>query len=258
VKEYTMKRKNLGIALAAVLLIAATAPAAAQQPAAASDLDPAAVAALGRMGTFLRSLKAFRVTAATTQDTVLDSGQLLQVAGSVDALVQFPTKLRIDATTGERQRMYLYDGKTFTFYGKAIGYYATVPAPPTVKQLALTLADEYGLSIPLEDLFWWRSENATTSALTGATDIGPASVRGTSCEQYAFRQDGLDWQIWIQLGDYPLPRKLVLVTTDDAARPQYAATYTWDLAPSFNDAAFAFDPPASAKRIPIASVKAGK
>jgi hypothetical protein len=247
-----MKRQNLGIALAAILLIAAAAPAAAQ-----SDVDPAAVAALNRMGTFLRSVKAFRVQATTTQDTVLEDGQLVQVAGSVDALVQFPTRLRIDAVNGKKQRMYLYDGKTFTLFGKVIQYYATVPAPPTIKELALTFPDKYDISIPLEDLFWWGSENTNASALTGATDLGPSTVQGTSCEQYAFRQDGLDWQIWIQQGDYPLPRKLVITTTDDESRPQYSAVYTWDLAPAFNDAAFTFTPPAGAKRIPIASVKAG-
>ena len=247
-----MKRQNLGIALAAILLIAATAPAAAQ-----SDVDPAAVAALNRMGTFLRSVKAFRVQATTTQDTVLDDGQLVQVAGSVDALVQFPSRLRLDAVNGKKQRMFLYDGKTFTLFGKVIQYYATVPAPATIGQLARTLSDNYDISIPLEDLFWWGSENTNASNLTGATDLGPSTVQGTSCEQYAFRQDGLDWQIWIQQGDFPLPRKLVITTTDDESRPQYSAVYKWDLAPAFNDAAFTFTPPAGAKRIPIASAKAG-
>jgi hypothetical protein len=58
--------------------------------------------------------------------------------------------------------------------------------------------------------------------------------------------------VWIQQGDYPLPRRLVITTTSDEARPQYEATYAWDLAPSFDDAAFAFTPPADARRITFA------
>jgi hypothetical protein len=73
-----------------------------------------------------------------------------------------------------------------------------------------------------------------------------------TCQQYAFRQDGLDWQIWIQNGDFPLPRKVVLTTTTDDARPQYVATYTWNLAPSFSNDAFTFTPGKDAKRITIA------
>ena len=64
-----------------------------------------------------------------------------------------------------------------------------------------------------------------------------------------FRQDGLDWQVWIQLGDYPLPRKVVLTTLTDEARPQYVATFTWNLAPSFNEAAFSVVPPKDFGRV---------
>ena len=79
--------------------------------------------------------------------------------------------------------------------------------------------------------------------------IGPSEIGGVTCGHYAFRQDGLDWQVWIQMGDYPLPRKLVLTTMTDEARPQYVATFTWNLAPSFNDAAFTFVPPKGAGRV---------
>jgi hypothetical protein len=56
----------------------------------------------------------------------------------------------------------------------------------------------------------------------------------------------------VQQGEFPLPRRLVLTTTSDVARPQFAATYTWDLAPSFGDGAFVFVPPADAHPITIA------
>ena len=55
-----------------------------------------------------------------------------------------------------------------------------------------------------------------------AVDIGPSAVDGMTCEQYAFRQEGVDWQIWIQLGDFPLPRKLVIRTLTDDAKPQHS------------------------------------
>ena len=87
-------------------------------------------------------------------------------------------------------------------------------------------------------------------------DLGPSAVEGTTCQHYAFRQDDIDWQIWIQKGEYPLPRKLVITTKTDEARPQHTAVYTWNLAPSFNDAAFTFDPPAGAGKVVLAEIKA--
>ena len=87
------------------------------------------------------------------------------------------------------------------------------------------------------------------------TDFGPGVVEGVTCEHYAFRQPGLDWQVWIQLGDHPLPRKLVLTTTTDDARPQHTSVLTWNLAPSYSEDAFVFDPPADAHKIVFAEVK---
>jgi len=53
-----------------------------------------------------------------------------------------------------------------------------------------------------------------------------------------------------------LPRKLVLTTVDDNARPRYSEVLMWNLAPSFNDATFTFEPPKDAQRIAIAEVTA--
>jgi len=251
-----MNRERYKVGLAAALLIALVSTASAQQSAStsASDIDPGAVAALDKMGAYLRTVKTFRVTAMTTRDTVLDNGLLVKRDGKADILAQFPSHLRIETVNGEKQRLYLYDGKNFTLYGKVIQYYATMPAPPTIGQLAAVLADKYDIELPLEDLFWWGTERVNSSAIVAAADAGPADVQGTTCEHYAFRQEGIDWQIWIQLGDNPLPRRLVISTTTDEARPQYSAVYTWDLAPSFNEAAFTFEPPAEAKRIGFATV----
>jgi hypothetical protein len=85
--------------------------------------------------------------------------------------------------------------------------------------------------------------------------VGPSAIDGVTCGHYAFRQDGLDWQVWIQQGDHPLPRRVVLTTMTDEARPQFSATYTWNLAPSFNDAAFTFAPPTGAGRVVLAEIK---
>ena len=87
-------------------------------------------------------------------------------------------------------------------------------------------------------------------------DVGPSAVEGTTCKHYAFQQDDIDWQIWIQRGDHPLPRRLVITTKTDEARPQHTAVYTWNLAPSFNEAAFSFEPPAGATRAVLAEIAA--
>jgi len=58
------------------------------------------------------------------------------------------------------------------------------------------------------------------------------------------------------LGDFPLPRKFVIRTLTDDARPEHTSTLVWNLTPSYNDATFTFDPPQGAERIPLKDLNA--
>lgn len=215
-------------------------------------VEPEATDALKRMGAHLRSLKSFAVEATTTDEDVLDDGQKLQSESTATLLAKLPDRLRLHVSNDRHERLYLFDGKTFTLSAERANMYATVPAPRTIAELATKLENDFGIDMPLADLFRWGSPHWQSAKLEAAMDAGPSVVSGTTCEQYAFRQEGIDWQVWIQKGDYPLPRKLVITTTSDAARPQHTAVYTWNLAPSFNDAAFVFDPPPGAERVSLA------
>jgi hypothetical protein len=247
-------------ALAVVAALAMASSGSAQQPAPAAakpDVDPAALAALDKMGAYLRTLKVFRVETRNTRDEVLANGQKIQFGGKTALLVRRPDGMRGHVESDLQDRMYFYDGKNFTLYAKRLGFYATAAAPPTLGELADVLDKKYDIEIPLADLFLWGTDKASADKITSAIDAGPSEIEGTSCEHYAFRQEGLDWQVWLQQGSNPLPRKLVLTTLDDDARPEYSSTLTWDLAPAYNDAAFTFDPPSDAKKIVFAADKAG-
>jgi len=244
-----MRRTDILTILAAAVIACGANPAhTADNP----DNDSKAIAALQRMGTYLRSLSAFRVQAETTDEDVLEDGQKIQHSESVDILASKPGHLRAQVSGDRRERTLYYDGKTLSVFAPRVGYYASIAAPPTIGQLAQTLDNQYDLSIPLEDLFLWGSAGWKSGGIENVIDVGPSQVSGTTCEQYALRQKDIDWQIWVQLGAFPLPRKIVISNRTDPERPQHTAVYTWDLAPSFNDAAFSFDPPSWAHRVALA------
>jgi len=256
-----MKRLSLcaiTVVLVALAMRTPTKHVAAQEQSSvprvsSGDIDPDAMAALNKMGSYLRSLKAFQVEAVTTRDEVLEDGQQIQFDSHVDLLASMPDRLRADVQNARRHQFYFYDGKNFTLFAQRVNYYATVPAPPTIAKLSDHLYEKFGIEMPLEDLFLWGTSRSKIGEIKSATTVGPSQVGGVTCEHFAFRQDGLDWQVWIQQGDYPLPRRLVLTTQTDDARPKYSSEFTWNLAPSFNDAAFVFDPPKDAQRITIAT-----
>jgi hypothetical protein len=238
---------------ATVLAQAAQPAAASSQPAAAADtIDPDAIEAVNKMSAYLRTLKSFQVIADSTNDDVLENGQIVQYTSKVDLLASKPNRLRAELTSDDKHRLFLYDGKNFTVWGRLVNYYATVPAPPTIDKLIDQVNEKYDIQLPLIDLFRWGSHDDDVKKIKGAIDIGPSTVDGVTCEHYVFHQENVDWQIWIQLGEFPLPRKLVIRTLTDDARPQHTDVLTWNLAPSFNDDAFIFDPPPDAKRIVLA------
>ena len=219
-------------------------------------IDPDAIAALNRMGVYLRTLKSFQVLSDVTTDNVLDDGQTIQFSSKVDLVAARPNRMRLEVTDDAGHRFFFFDGKNFTIFGQVVNFYATVPAPATLSQLTDDLDEKYGIVLPLADLFRWGVNDADIKKIKAADDIGPSAVDGVTCEQYAFRQEGVDWQIWIQLGEFPLPRKVVIRTLTDDAKPQHSEILTWNLAPSFSDNAFTFSPPADAHRIVLSQVSA--
>ncbi len=243
-----MRRMSRVLTIAVVITFGSWASGRAQGTA---QVEPEAMAALQKMGAYLRSLKAIQVDAVTSTEEVLEDGQKVQLAGVTTMIARMPDRFRMAVNSDRRSRLYIYDGKQFTTFARRANVYAQVAAPATVGQLADMLDEKYGMSLPLEDLFRWGGPQSKDDAITSAMLLGPSEIGGVTCGHYAFRQAGLDWQVWIQLGDYPLPRKLVLTTMTDDARPQYTAILTWNLAPSFDDQAFAFTPPAGAGKVPF-------
>jgi hypothetical protein len=227
---------------------AATKPAA---PAALqSAVDPAALAALSKMSAYLRTLQAFTARSETVREEVNDNGQKLQFLGSVSYQARRPDGFTIEIAEDRRVRQIFYDGKTVTLFSPRMGYYATFPAPPTIRQVLDVAAEKYGITIPLEDLFIWGTDADWHKDLTAGYLVGYAKIAGQDADQYAFRQKGLDWQIWIARGDKPLPLRVVLTGTGDPALPQFQSNLTWDVAPQFAADTFTFKPPAGA--VPIA------
>ncbi|MBS1153977.1 MAG: hypothetical protein H6Q89_5675 [Myxococcaceae bacterium] len=120
-----------------------------------------------------------------------------------------------------------------------------------MRELVELLTTKYGVELPMADLFLWGTEQSGVADIKSAIYMGPTKIEGADCDHYAFRQDEVDWQIWIQQGDKPLPRKMVITTTTEVSRPDYSVTYKWNLAPRLDDKMFTFVPTKDTYRIEI-------
>jgi hypothetical protein len=80
--------------------------------------------------------------------------------------------------------------------------------------------------------------------------VGPSTVGGVKSTHLAFRGAEVDWQVWIENGSKPLPRKFILTSKKVAGEPQFTVLIrSWDLAPKLTEKLFTFTPPKGAKKI---------
>ncbi len=87
--------------------------------------------------------------------------------------------------------------------------------------------------------------------------VGPSVVGSVKTTHLAFRGAEVDWQIWIEDGDKPLPRKFILTSKKVAGEPQFTVLIrNWDLAPKLTNQEFSFTPPKGAKKIEFLQLSA--
>lgn len=257
-----MRGKGL-ILCAVVLMIGApaigqagssgTAPPAASAAVEPETVDPEAIAALRRMSAYLSALKAFELTANSSLDVVTVHNQRLQM----DAVVEYKVKrpgIRINYTSDLKNRQFFYDGNTFTIFSPKLNFYASAPAPATNREFLKAVYDKFGISLPLEDLFRWSDgDDSDIQQLTSGFSVGTATIDGVATDHWAFRQGDFDWEVWIEQGARPLPRKLVIVDRTEPALPAYIARLNWVLEPQLAASDFTFAPGKDAQRIELAT-----
>lgn len=212
-------------------------------------VDPRVVSRLEKMGSYLRAQRAYVVRTEATTDDILENGQKIQLSSTSEVWVKTPNRLRIKTASDRKVREMYYDGATFTLFGARVGYYAQFKAPPTIGQTIDVAEARYGIEIPVVDIFYWGTDESIVEGLTSAISVGPSRVRGIPTEHFVLRQDDLDWQLWVQLGDRPLPRKLVITTTSEPTQPQHVVMLDWGLGALLPDALFKFRPPPGAYKI---------
>lgn len=235
---------------------AAPAAASAQKAAVEKEVvEPAAVEALRRMSAYLQTLNAFELATDTSLDLVNDHGQRLTLDGTTRYKFRRPNGFMIDLKTDYKDRQFYFDGKQVTVYAPAFGYYATVPAPPTIRETLDLMATKYGIVLPLEDLFRWSDPtNNRADSLTSAFLVGTATVDGVETDHYAYREGDKDWQVWIERGARPIPRRLVIIDRTDPANPTYDAHLTWKTNVTPASDQFVFKPGRDDKHIHLASM----
>jgi hypothetical protein len=247
-----------------ILAVSALAPLArAQQPAAGppASQPPRRVEAraeeeLKKMGAFLAKLEHFAVEAEETFDELPDGELRRQLTNVRRFAVERPNHVAADATGDTLNRAAWYDGKTVTVLDKEHNAYATIEAQATIDATLDKLEDEYGVVLPLADLLYADPYAVLIEGVTYGRYLGLHQAAGVECHHLAFSQNTIEWQIWIDAGEKPLPRKLVISYVQEPGEPQYTAVIRrWNLESKVPEGLFTFEAPEGAQKIDAAAMK---
>jgi hypothetical protein len=231
-------------AYAAVLGLAA-GPASAQQ------IEPEADKILHAMSDYVAGLEAFTADYDVDNEIVDTAGQKLQYSASGSIAVERPGKLHAARKGSFADAELTFDGSTISIVGKKANVYAQIASPgPTIDEAVEELRTATGLDAPGMDLIATDPYAVLTEEATQGVHVGTGIVGGVECEHLAFRNPRVDWQVWIQKGEQPLPMKYVITTKWVTGAPQFALRlHNWNVAPQIDPAQFTFTVPEGATKL---------
>jgi hypothetical protein len=126
--------------------------------------------------------------------------------------------------------------------------YAQIDAQGTADQLIDVLRDKHGVVAPGADLLLPNVFDELMADVIDGVVIGKGVIDGVECDHLAFRNVETDWQIWIESGARPIPRKYIITGKAVAEAPQYTLRIK-DWKTDVPADAFTFNPDQSAKKI---------
>jgi len=233
-------------------LMVNAAPAAEVKPSVAPQADEL----MRRMSDYLAQAEFFSVSAEVWQDVRLGSGQQVQAGRTIDLQVRRPNRFHAEVHSTRRNRGLYYDGKSITLFDRAQGFYGSIPAPDSLDEALDAASERFGITLPLEDIIVSDPYKSAMRKVVSGVLLGPVTVLGVPCEHLAFSLGTVDWQIWIEEGARPVPRKIVITYKDEEGSPQYTAILSnWDFQTKLPDFLFKFEPPAGATEISVAAIK---
>lgn len=250
---YFARRIVSVIALAALLLTGWSQLGHAQP----TGIDPQAEKLLRRMSEYLAGRQQFTLKAESTLEAVLTSGQKLQYDSPATLSISRPNKLHAHRKGDLANQEFFYDGKTLTLYNPRENLYATVAAPATLDETLDFARERLDIIAPAAELLYKNAADRMLKESSSGFVVGPSVVAGVKTTHLAFRGAEVDWQIWIEDGGKPLPRKFLLSSKKVSGEPQFTVLIrNWDVAPKLTDREFNFTPAKGAKKIDFLNLSA--
>lgn len=225
-------------------------PAKASAAEARAETD-ATLAIVERMSRHLESLAAFRVSAEVRYDAVQRSGQRIEFGSERQVAIRRPDRLRVEVRDWDGPREWLvYDGSRLSAAAPSANVYATTEQSGSFEEAVARFEKEGAGAQPLAELFEAGLDERLRALVDSGARVGTVQIDGRLCDHLAFRGASVDFQLFVERSESPLPRRLVIDYREEPGRPQFRASLrAWETNAELSDAFFRFAPPIGAQRV---------
>ena len=241
---------KFSVNVAACLLLSVCGASAVFAGEAAQPQDPRAVEVLNNMADYTASLDKFVLTGESHRDARLDAGLIVSNPVEITVKIDRPSSLHLSAFDGlNTKHIYVDDGK-LTVYGTEKNYYANASVPRDIAKGMRFALEELEIDAPLGDLLF--AEGALNKLLDGTEVLyltDKSRISGVDCHHIAFRGAEVDFQLWVEEGAEPAPRKMLMTMKWEGGSPRYSAVLNWEPVSEFESNTFDFKPPEGAMEI---------
>lgn len=211
-----------------------------------------AVQILKSMSDYVAGQKNVALTYDSDVEVITSEVEKIQFTSSGRILLSRPDKVRAGRTGGYADVEIVFDGKTVSALGKNINAYTQFEAAGSIDQLITKLRGMNLIVAPGADLLGSRIFDDLIADVIVAKHIGRGVIDGVECEHLAFRSMDIDWQLWVEVGDRPIPRKYVITSKGVGGAPQYTLRIKeWKTDGPAGADAFVFTPPQGANKVAL-------
>jgi hypothetical protein len=197
-------------------------------------VDPQAEELLQAMSNLLESSSALAFTVEETRNILTSRGLPLQLSHVIEVVAQRPDKLWLSMNGDVAERTFWDNGINVTLFDQVNNIFATLPAPGDLTETISTMINTYGVDLPMaqtvrSDLYGLLTEDLQQGYYVGLSTTG---TNGRACHLILGISEDIDWQIWIEDGDVPLPCKSVITYKNKEGNPTITSNFThWNLDP---------------------------
>jgi hypothetical protein len=248
-KEITVMRLMFAVVVAVAFCIGAVANVRAQTSATVTPGEAKTI--LMRMAESIAKAQSVSVDVRDSYDVYQESGQKIEFSELRKITLVRPDRFRIEVEESDGDKsMVLFDGKEITISSPNQNVYARTSKPGSIDDAIVYFVRDLGMKLPLSVLMQTTAPKELDQRTQRLDYVEKTSIFGAPAHHLAGRTESVDYQLWIEDGDRPLPLRLVLTYRNEKGQPQFRAQFSnWNLAPEAPSSLFEFVPPPGVHQI---------